>query len=246
MPFEAEVIDLHVPYHYKGNVLIHSAGAGFEVGDGWHCRGCLWWLRHFLGAFLAEKVAEGPLRLAGPEDPGRISTADELQTEIRYQQRRPDADYVTVAAQHGSIWHTIAMEHQGNMPALNRYPLARVEALCGEHLYDEDHANQVEQLNTDIAYECRHAVGHAVFYTVALREQNMYPRSCLQFRPGSYTMHAENWDVAGSICWTAPEQELWWRCKQGTEHSYNLLRTPDAPEHTSSDDDYQWSPPDDR
>ena len=64
--------------------------------------GTLWWLRHYLGAFLAEQVFFGPLSLDGGSS--TISTTTELVRENIHQQLEPSADFVTVAVQHGAIW----------------------------------------------------------------------------------------------------------------------------------------------
>ena len=94
----------------------------------------------------------------------------------------------------------------------------------------------MEQLKTDVAYECRHAVGHAVFYSLALREQNLRPDVCNQFRPGSYTLGMDFLRLAGRICRSGGDA-LAVHCMNGVEHSYNLLRTPATPEHWTDDDD---------
>jgi hypothetical protein len=125
-------LHMHSKLIYKPHfdLKITAADPAFDRGgDGLHCRGCLWWLRHY--AFLGEKLAQGPLSLKGIAYTSLISNANELEDEIRHQQRLPNADFVTVAAQHGSIWHVVASMHVG-ISSLRRYPTRTAEEMCGD------------------------------------------------------------------------------------------------------------------
>jgi len=154
--------------------------------------------------------------------------------EIMHQQTLPNANFVSVASQHGVMWQAIAMEHVGD--TLEAYPLASVRRLCGRQIFSDLGEYYNEHLNTDTARECRHAVGHAVFYTIALCEQGLSAGNiCSQFRPGSYTLRAPQYAAARRVCFSAPTLQLRKDCINGLDHSYNLLRTSECPERVTYD-----------
>ena len=80
-------------------------------------------------------------------------------------QRIPDPDILPFHSQHGFDWHFVAR----TIPGLETYPTDLAEAFCGDLLERDEYVEAVEK---DMCNECRHGLGHAVYYVLAAREMN--------------------------------------------------------------------------
>jgi hypothetical protein len=186
----------------------------------YQCTGCIWWLRHWLGAITADKlVRDGFLRLQKSSKDERIYDAASFLKELQRMQRVPDPDILPFHAQHGFDWHYIALTR----PDLDEYPLDLAEAFCGNLLVEDEY---IEAVSNDIGRECRHGFGHAMFYILTLRENgglgNFSVRK--QLRPyGGFVLKDEDTICEGyKICEQAPNQKVETECRGGMRHSAGL------------------------
>ena len=123
-----------------------------------HLFGGLWWLRHWLGAYIAECVLDrGGVRL-DEHSTRRITTSAELIEVVQALQMAPASDFVTIAVEHAAVWHFVGARG----PKMTRFPRELATAWCRK-------GNLVNGLDR----ECRYAFGHAVFYNV--RKPSQYP-----------------------------------------------------------------------
>lgn len=128
-----------------------------------HCwvHGSLWWLRHWAGAFLADKMLRAvPFPDLSASDGAPVSR-DRLfawlQKDMRWCiARLPecDADFDHISALHGALFHTI-----GQMAPLAGYPAEFAQEVCPD--------------DAPTVYECRHGVGHGVLYAVWLQRPEL-------------------------------------------------------------------------
>ena len=150
--------------------------------------GGLWWLRHYVGAFLADMALSGvripELPVLGPADDGPRLLIRWLQA--RSTNRQLGGDFALIASLHGAIFHTFAMRTRSD-PVLS-YPTVLAQEWC-----PDDSSN---------LYECRHGIGHGVLYAVWLRRAELAAyTTCNQVRP--YTpapMTAEEQQTIDRIC----------------------------------------------
>lgn len=164
-----------------------------KLGAWW----AVWWLRHYVGAFLADMALSGvripELPVLGPADDGPRFLIRWLQA--RSTNRRLGGDFALNASLHGAIFHTFAMRTRSD-PALS-YPTVLAREWC-----PDDSSN---------LYECRHGIGHGVLYAVWLRRAELAALctttcdctccTCNQLRP--YTpspMTAEEQQTIDRIC----------------------------------------------
>lgn len=150
--------------------------------------GGLWWLRHYVGAFLADKALSGvripEIPMLGPADDGPRALIRWLQA--RSTNRQLGGDFALIASLHGAIFHAFAMRTRSD-PALS-YPTALAQEWC-----PDDSSN---------LYECRHGIGHGVLYAVWLRRAGLAPyTTCNQVRPFTPApMTAEEQQTIDRMC----------------------------------------------
>ena len=219
-----------------------SPSGGFDTyPNGIHCRGCAWWIRHYLGAWLAERVAQGPIPMYGAGDDRMVQDAAGLGQIIRDEQNGEWPSFGTISAQHGAIWHIIAAYYSplarqtsGEPRVFDAYPQAFAEVMCADALWndavnwnireDSSRAEWDENEPGFIGYECRHAVGHAVFYTLAMEEMGIAnPTACVQIGPATHTLSAAALQRANDICDGGWSDTMRDGCRTGVGHSYSLL-----------------------
>jgi hypothetical protein len=199
------------------------------------CTGCLWWLRHWVGAITADKlVRDGSLLLdTFDESPRRLydaaSIMKELQriasprasTETTHKLHHPDI--LPIHAMHGFVWHYVTITR----PDLDDFPLDIAQDLCGDLLWEDEY---VADLSTGVGIDCRHAFGHAVFYTLAVKEigpKNFSVRK--QFRPaGGFVLSEDSMCKGYEICKGAPNEKTHQQCKGGIRHSYRIVGLQDT------------------
>lgn len=233
------------------DVLLRIVGAsggqdpsgGFDTyPDGVHCRGCLWWIRHYLGAWLTERVMQGPIPMYGAGDPRLVQDAAGLGQFIRDEQNADHPSFGVISAQHGAIWHKIAAYYNpharqasGEPRVFDAYPQSFAQSMCADALWNDDvnwNIREDSSLQTwdenepgFIGYECRHAVGHAVFYTLAAEEMGIAnPTACAQIGPKSHTLSDAALQRAHDICNNAESESMRSGCITGVDHSYGLLQ----------------------
>lgn len=223
---DTEFGEHHMNVFYSG--LINDPPTG---GNRAHCTGCLWWIRHYVGAAIADRLLRtGSLSLDGRGDHGqRITDAKSFMRELQDLQRLPDSDFVTISTEHAFAWHTLAALRPG-LP--DGYPTDLLEEWCGDYV----HAGiWQENLDTDLGRECRHAFGHAVFYAVMrgsrinISDKEHYSART-QFRPHMYDTPKELFEKMKQICEDAPINDVSRNeCYGGINHSRDLLQKTDPP-----------------
>ena len=125
---------------WAGNIFSAEGRMDWLLSTCW-VHGSLWWLRHYTGAFLAEKIR---LQITIP-DVG--SNSERLISWLR-ERVRGGGDFSNIASLHGAMFHTMIYQLRDE-PGYPSY-LAR-EVWCP--WTDSGGAN----------YECRHAIGHGIF-----------------------------------------------------------------------------------
>lgn len=150
--------------------------------------GGLWWLRHYAGAFLADKALSGvripELPVLGLADDGPRALIRWLQA--RSTTRQLGGDFALIASLHGAIFHAFAMRTRSDL--VLSYPTVLAQEWCPD--------------GSSNLYECRHGIGHGVLYAVWLRRAELEAyTTCNQVRP--YTpapMTAEEQQTIDRIC----------------------------------------------
>lgn len=184
------------------------------------------------GSFLAKKLHEGDgkLLIHGKHRPDDVVVGmQNFLKLVRAEMRKPTADYIVTSITHGSIWHTVAAEWG---PTLTTYPIDSARKWCGHLLEtvpwenDEFKDWHFEGGDAFIGQECRHGIGHGVFYAIALASRGLTSAdydACVQYRPYSWTLPAQAHQRAHAICETAPHFMIVQDCKDGVDHSYELM-----------------------
>jgi len=215
---DPELADFHVRI-VMGHQGLRPAYRGYpndrSFGD--TCTGCIWWLRHWLGAMTADKLLrDGFLRLE-PNSDRKIYSPPALFEELRRMMRLSDPDILPFHAQHGFDWHWVA----ATRPDLDSYPSDLLTAYCGEDLERKEY---VAVVDNDVMRECIHGMGHAVFYVLALRQMDHRPISVRQqFRhKASFLLRNETICEGHRICSTAPKAAQG-QCLGGMHHSIDLF-----------------------
>ena len=126
---------------YSGDIEVRGRGYQGRQAMDVHCQGCLFWTRHYAGAFLMKKLEEdGKLLKFGESQPDAVvNNMHEWLQLVRAEMRKTHADYITVSITHGSIWHTVASKFG---PDMEDYPLRDAWDWCGElldHDWNDEH-----------------------------------------------------------------------------------------------------------
>jgi len=217
--------------YYHGDIKVRGNGYDGRQDMGIHCQGCLFWPRHYVGSFLAKKLHEdGVLLIHGESRPKQVLHGmHDFLNYVRSEMRKDDADYIVTSITHGSIWHTVAVKYG---PDLDEYPMADAKDWCGDLLWttpwfdDEFKDWHFEGGDAFIGQECRHGIGHGVFYAMALKSRGLTSAdydACMQYRPYSWTMPWQAKEEADQICETADGDMIVSDCKDGVSHSYELM-----------------------
>ena len=193
--------------------------------------GSIWWLRHWLGAITADKILRDGSLLLGPDSDERIHDAPTLFEEYRRMQRVQFPDILSYHAEHGFDWHFVA----STRPDMVEYPADLLGSFC-PGLSDVD--EYVEVVNNDVAKECRHGLGHAVYYVLAVRQLNIQDQFSVrhQFRPGvGFFLKNETICEGYKVCGQAPTQKAERDCIGGLKHSMRLFGAGDLQQPSHSD-----------
>ena len=178
--------------------------------------GSLWWLRHWVGAFLVEKAVQAP---------GASATAiDELIIWLQEQNAAGalNGDFLWISALHGALYQAIGPTGldaaSGSHPL--HYPSQLAQRLCHDAVPN--------------VYECRHGIGHGVLYATLLSRAAGVANysACRQPRPYSVRVTNEMFDTIWAICREAEDvptknQQYSYAqgCRSGATHSGYLFDT---------------------
>jgi hypothetical protein len=169
--------------------------------------GSQWWLRHWAGSFIAERVVQH----------NGAPAADALILWL--QEAHSMNDFVWTSALHGALYQVIApLGMSVSMASQLRYPSALAQKLCHDRVRD--------------VYECRHGIGHGVFYAVLMSHGHMMANysACMQPRPYSIPNADQMLDDARVVCDQARsiptfvQQHTYQSgCVSGSTHSWYLF-----------------------
>ena len=123
----------------------------------------LFWIPHWVGAAIADKlVKEGSLRRK--DDGTRIPSTRAFMGDMHsYTTGRKYPDFHLIHVLHGFWWHYGSLVR----PDLDKYPEDIFRSLCEPWL---DPYEYNEHIHTSMFKECRHGIGHGVFYPLAARQ----------------------------------------------------------------------------
>lgn len=186
--------------------------------------GSLWWLRHWVGAWLAEKRAEEEAAETTRTD-GGSTRVSELITWLQTQatEGQLHGDFLWIASLHGALFQLIGptgfrAEESGAPLA---YPSELAQRLCHDSV-----AN---------VYECRHGIGHGVLYAVLMRHAHQLGlanfTACAQPRPYAVQVTIQMFDEVWAICRqaealsTQDQVSYAQGCVSGATHSGYLFDT---------------------
>ena len=178
--------------------------------------GSLWWLRHWVGAFLVEKAVQ--------EHGGSATAIDEVIKWLQEQNKAGalNRDFLWIAALHGALYQAIAptgLDAASGSHQLH-YPSELAQRLCHDAVPN--------------VYECRHGIGHGVMYATLLSRAAGVANysACRQPRPYSVRVTNEMVDTISAICREAeglPTNNQQYNyaqgCRSGTTHSGYLFDT---------------------
>ena len=198
------------------------------------------WYKHWLGAVIADKlVREGSLKRSyyydgddGDDDDNEnlITDAGEFFQEM-YQltSARDYPDLVPYHSVHGFWWQYVSMIR----PNITEYPYDLFQDLCQPWL-TVDAQDFNEHVNNNSMYrECRHGIGHAVFYAMHLRHNVSGKQFTIdvrnQYLEGTFALADKAICEGQKICQQAPRDdpddlcydECW---NGGFHHSMKLFR----------------------
>jgi hypothetical protein len=207
----------------------HGVGSKYTMGS-------IWWLYHWVGAISADKLLrDGSLRVdaASSSKNDRLYSAASFMKELQDLQQL-DEYYANLMpffhSQHGFVWHYLTV----TMPDLDAYPLQIAEEFCGNQLLWEDEYDVLEDVPNDIGPrdECRHGIGHAVFYILLMRQlgkknvtetSSFSARSQLRAASGLVLNEESMCEAYTKICSGAPNDKTREECHGGLRHSYQIF-----------------------
>jgi hypothetical protein len=191
---------------------------GHGVGCGWHD---IWWLKHYFGAYTAEKLLQDGYLLLDRTTGEKLDNAVSFMHELHKMQERPYTGDMSFHAEHGFIYHYLT----ATQPDLKSYPLELADQFCGDYLIKNKRSHSASK---NIGSECYHGFGHAVFTVVATRQLGEFDHFTArrQFRPnGGFVLSDEAICQGFEICKDAPD--IKWvplkYCHGGFKHSQQLF-----------------------
>ena len=200
-------------YSWAANISRDDPAVAFVQGG-------LWWIRHWAGEYLAEQISRHP----------QVTAADVIWW-LQIQQKCYGADFATVAVEHSVIWYTVANE---GLIMGEAFPEALTAKWC--HRYYAGSGEWVSTVRSDLGRECRHAVGHAVYYWLIMRNRPL--RQLQGFASLNYTLRvlphcplcnngvpleSEEIELGMRVCQSASNQHLVADCVNGLAHSYMAM-----------------------
>lgn len=206
-----------------------------KVGHGVGCEAYdIWWMWHYTGATVADKLAKEGSLLLDSHSGQRLHEAVEVMHEFHRIQATVFANTASYHIQHGFVMHHVAMVQ----PYMAEYPIQLADEFCGYYL--QHHVTGKGYTTKGIGAECYHALGHAVFAVIALRQLQMLPLTDarIQLRPRSGFVLSDDAICDGyQICRHAPTESrnLALRyCHGGIIHTQRLLN-PVLEDHEQAD-----------
>ncbi|KAL7533822.1 hypothetical protein ACHAWF_004632 [Thalassiosira exigua] len=187
----------------------------------------VFWVKHWVGIAMANKLLqEGSLLLTKDKvnDEEHIHEAGEFMKEMHdLTSARKYPDIFPYHAIHGFWWHYVS----ATQPGLSKYPLDLFKQLCASWM-DPENIDYNEHVKNSMYKECRHGVGHAVFYTIALRENDKAePNIRMQPLENTFHLSDEHFCEALAICDEAPKEpteiNAQHECRAGLGHSVKLF-----------------------
>ena len=121
------------------------------------------------------------------------------------------------------MWQAAMNVYHAENRSLTSYPTELADTWC----HDYQNGAKKVRYDVDVAKECRHGIGHAVFYVLVAELFGQPLRACTQFRPRSFTLDETILENARSICEHGSNGAEKKNCLNGAEHSYNLYRESD-------------------
>jgi hypothetical protein len=218
-------IQLELYAHSQPEVYYYDFPNGRDQPDEHLCLGCIWWLRHYVGAITADKLLRDGSLLWDASTGERVYNAPSFLKKLHVLQRERYADIMSFHAQHGFIWHYVT----STMPWLDEYPVELAQDFCGDVSADFNPRDYSASASTALGDECYHAFGHAIYFVLAARDRGPF-RVQQPFRPRCGFVLSEDSMCEGyNICAGAPPGKYPHReCIGGFTHSYGLYRPNDG------------------
>ena len=178
-------------------------------------QGGLWRIRHWAGEYLAAQA--------------RAHTIDAATVVwwTQQQQKCRGADFATVGVEHAVVWYEVAT---AKLISGQDFPSLATARWC--HRYFTGEAEWVKTVRTDLGRECRHAVGHGVFYWLAF-SKSTHPEvahgyASLQHTlrtvgPDALQLTTTEMELGIRVCSNASNRFLASDCINGLFHSYDLI-----------------------
>ena len=176
-----------------------------------------WW-PHWVGAVTADKLLrDGSLKVSADSEE-RIDAVGYFQEIYQMTSARKYPDIHPYHAVHGFWWQYIAQSR----PDLTEYPEDLYLSFCEPWIEELDFNDHVQN---SMYRECRHGIGHAIFYTMILREDWVTHKLDVrkQFLDKTFIMSDKNFCEAERICEQATEEEAKSKCHGGLHHSISIF-----------------------
>lgn len=129
-----------------------------------------WW-PHWLGALTADKLLRdgGSLRLSKDSNK-RIDAVGYFQEIYQMTSQRKYPDILPYHAVHGFWWQYIA----STRPNIDEYPTDLYESFCEPWMEGSEELDFNDFVQDSMWRECRHGVGHAIFYTMIVSREHSF------------------------------------------------------------------------
>ena len=180
------------------------------------------WPRHWAGAFVADKARNGT-RIAGIDARALIKYFQHVQLTARTR----DRGFPAVSMMHGVMY-----QYMAELSRLHKYPTELVNAWCGVYALENASRNQwwSDVLRTDLGRECRHGIGHGVYFNQLLAAYPLNMTACQTVRPHGLPRGVASLvlNMSLNICHSAPTTLLALDCAGGATHSLQLAKIGDG------------------
>lgn len=188
------------------------------ISDPGHTFGALWWLRHWMGSFLAQKIMTGPISFHGEMHghvDGYVNNSVDLIHEVMRSLEEPGSfEQGAESPLHGLVWYLIpsATGHK-----IEEYPSDIARTWCKSDDVDQD-----PNRPWDSNMHCLHGIGHGVFYSFALAELGVEVSVCNPLYPPAFRLSNASLAKAFQVCASAPTLMARQQCHDGVHHSASL------------------------
>jgi hypothetical protein len=185
------------------------------------CHGHLWWLYHFMGSVVSDLLLQDGrvllVRDRTESDGVYVTTPFEYLQELRRMQRSDYPDPSHFHAQHGFVWHHL----KKTQTKIDTYPVDKLFEFCQELVWKDEFVP--DQFN-DIARECRHSFGHALYFFIVSEEHPEYNLTLTNtLRVATkVTLSTEAYCKLERLCLSAPNKRSFHECYGGFHHRYAM------------------------